>query len=434
MTAEQRKRVFELFTAHAADSLTPDEHAELQETLRRDAEARRLWFVHQDVEMGLHAHLSAEPVVALKPAAKPTRYGWRPLAAAVALVLMGGLWFGLERTKAAAPFATLMATTNARWSDPNVELALSSGERIASALRLESGRAEFQMVDGATVVIEGPASVRFGERKVVFVDQGRVFCKCPTPESRLSVITPQTKVVDLGTEFSVEARADESTRVAVLSGKVDVKSPNAGVLTAGEAVDVRRSSVVRLQPLTPDEMAALMPRVVSAQTAHEGAGQNRLTDPGFEKPLPYALWRGTDDCLEHAPSIGRSGNAVRIRARGKHYPLVKQRVETGEIAGKVVQASVWAMSPADDPISERQFAVLKIAFLDSEGREFACSTRHFLHEGLPRGLYVSAQLAAQVPAGTRKIEVQLMLAASRGTTGSVCFDDASLVVAADAAK
>jgi len=327
-----------------------------------------------------------------------------------------------------------MATTNARWADPNVELALSSGERLAGPLRLESGRAEFQMVDGATVVLDGPASVRFAERKVVFVDEGRVFCQCPTPESRLSVITPQTKVVDLGTEFSVEARADASTRVAVLSGKVDVKSPNAGVLTAGEAVEVRRDVVVRLKPLTPEEMQALMPESVSTTVTHRDGGQNKLADPGLESALPSTLWRGTDECLQSAIAAGRTGNAVRIRAGRKSYPIVKQRVETGDVSGRVVQASVWAMSPADDPLSERQFAVLKIAFLNSAGREFACSARHFLHQGLPPGVYVPAQLAAQAPPGTRSVEVQLMLAASSLKSGSVCFDDASLVVAADAAR
>lgn len=92
MTAEQKKRLFELFTAHAADSLTPDEQAELQETLRHDAEARRLWFVHHDVEMGLHAQLSAEPVVALKTSSKPTSWhAWRPLWAAAAGIVFGML-------------------------------------------------------------------------------------------------------------------------------------------------------------------------------------------------------------------------------------------------------------------------------------------------------------------------------------------------------
>ena len=435
-----------LIHSHLDDALTEPEQAEFESLMIESASARRRFWELAEVH-GLAREAArlawAEDAAHEAPTgfrsegSKLTRWlQWRPLwaAAAAMLVLVGVLWFGVERARTAAPFATLMATTNARWADPNVELALSSGERLAGPLRLESGRAEFQMVDGATVVLDGPASVRFAERKVVFVDEGRVFCQCPTPESRLSVITPQTKVVDLGTEFSVEVRADASTRVAVLSGKVDVKSPNAGVLTAGEAVEVRRDVVVRLKPLTPEEMQALMPESVSTTVTHRDGGQNKLADPGLESALPSTLWRGTDECLQSAIAAGRTGNAVRIRAGRKSYPIVKQRVETGDVSGRVVQASVWAMSPADDPLSERQFAVLKIAFLNSAGREFACSARHFLHQGLPPGVYVPAQLAAQAPPGTRSVEVQLMLAASSLKSGSVCFDDASLVVAADAAR
>ena len=64
MNQDQKNRLFELFTAHAADTLTTAEHDELQSTLRADAEARQLWFVHQDVEMGLRAHPAIEPVAA----------------------------------------------------------------------------------------------------------------------------------------------------------------------------------------------------------------------------------------------------------------------------------------------------------------------------------------------------------------------------------
>ena len=104
------------------------------------------------------------------------------------------------------------------------------------------------------------------------------------------------------------------------------------------------------------------------------------------------------------------------------------------LLGEDERRLLWAMSPPDDPIWERQFAVLKIAFLNAEGREFACSARHFLHQGLPPGVYVPAQLAAQAPPGTRRVEVQLMLAAGNLKSGSLYFDDASLVITTAAAK
>ncbi len=422
--------------------LSEPDSAKLSALLEQSAEARARYWETASIHGLLEHSMQNASLRVVTGQALPTTPGikrwstWRSLAAAALVAFTAlGVWlmFGSSRSTVRS-FATMMVTTNARWSDPNVELALSSGERVPSALRLDSGHAEFQLLDGATVVLDGPASVRFAERKTVFVDEGRVFCKCPTLESRITVVTPQTKVLDLGTEFSVDARADESTRVAVLSGKVQVMSLNAGVLTAGEVVDVKQGQVVRLKPLTNDEITELTREPVRAHAANDGAGQNRLLDPGFEKTLPSAFWRGTDDCLEHAASFGRSGAAARVRAREKHFPLVKQRVDCGDISGRVVHASVWAKSPPDDPISPRQFAVLKLAFLNAEGREFACSTRHFLHYGQPANVYVPAQLTAQAPQGTRFVEVQVMLAAGSQKAGSVCFDDASLAIVADSLK
>ncbi|MCX6848049.1 MAG: hypothetical protein NTY98_03930 [Verrucomicrobia bacterium] len=90
-------RLHVLFAAHSDGRLTAEEHAELQERLRADAEARRLWFVHQDVEDGLHALAQQDGAVDLAaPAANVkaahARRGWlqwRPLTAAAAGLVLG---------------------------------------------------------------------------------------------------------------------------------------------------------------------------------------------------------------------------------------------------------------------------------------------------------------------------------------------------------
>jgi hypothetical protein len=89
MNPDQKKRLSELFTAHAADSLSPEEHAELLSHLRTDAEARQWWFVHQDVEMGLRAQVTAERLTAPKARVSLSWLSWRPLAAAAAGLVIG---------------------------------------------------------------------------------------------------------------------------------------------------------------------------------------------------------------------------------------------------------------------------------------------------------------------------------------------------------
>lgn len=90
MTPEQKNRLFILFAGHAAETLTADEHAELQDTLRSDVEARRLWFVHQDVESGIQSRSAVQTAVVSTKMTKvnPWRQ-WRPLTAAAAGLAIG---------------------------------------------------------------------------------------------------------------------------------------------------------------------------------------------------------------------------------------------------------------------------------------------------------------------------------------------------------
>ena len=53
MTLDQQNHLLELFTAFSQGTLTEGEHQELQAVLRTDVEARRFWFLHQDLELGL---------------------------------------------------------------------------------------------------------------------------------------------------------------------------------------------------------------------------------------------------------------------------------------------------------------------------------------------------------------------------------------------
>lgn len=89
MIPDLKKRLSELFTDQGAASLTREEHSELATHLRSDAKARRWWFVHQDVEVGLHAQARVKQHLA--PRARGTLPGasWRPLIAAAVGIMTG---------------------------------------------------------------------------------------------------------------------------------------------------------------------------------------------------------------------------------------------------------------------------------------------------------------------------------------------------------
>jgi hypothetical protein len=100
------------------------------------------------------------------------------------------------------------------------------------------------------------------------------------------------------------------------------------------------------------------------------------------------------------------------------------------MAGQLVMASVWACVAPGDPLQGNQTAVLKIAFKNEEGRDFAFVCKRFLGPQSEPGRFEKIQVAAFAPEGTARMQLQLMLQADRREAGSVIFDDATVFITA----
>lgn len=430
-----RDALREIMGRFADNGATEEEVGRLETALRTDAALRREYLSYLNLDTALAAGAAAWPETS-----EPTRrLRSRMLVAAAALLLVtiaGTLAWQVRRHGSTMPevrfFATLVAARNVAWSDPNIELALRGGELPEGMLRLEAGTAEFACIDGATVVLQAPAAVQFVGRKQVFVEQGRIFCRCPTPESRLLIETATTEILDLGTEFSVEARTDRSTVVAVLSGEVQVGKSVERRLREGESLEILSNGLLSVRPLSTDEFAELL-RASPAVDEAVRRGHNVLRDPGFEEGLNDRTWNGTDANLRAVPSGGRTGRAVEVAAGGfAHFPQCRQKTEKGDYTGRLIVASAWGAA-GDRSLSPRQSALLKIVFEDESGREIGFAMRSFLGSQSPPNRFERVEAAAIAPAGTKRLQVQLMLRTAGQNSGTVIFDDAGLIVA-DAAS
>jgi hypothetical protein len=69
-----------------------------------------------------------------------------------------------------------------------------------------------------------------------------------------------------------------------------------------------------------------------------------------------------------------------------------------------------------------------MTFFDGADREFAKAERHFLRSSAPRDQWIRGQIAAIAPAGTARVQFQVLLNARGLKTGSLLFSDPSLVV------
>jgi ferric-dicitrate binding protein FerR (iron transport regulator) len=429
-------RLDALLDAYFDGTLSPDDKRELEQGLLDSAENRsRFWqWAEWDAlmnewgeETGSRETGELDPTVCDEPVRRRHRLLATSLLGPMAFGLVGFMvvalvaWFSPPSSQSQGPkMATLVSTINARWSDSATELSLITGEDpTGRLLRLMEGTAEFRTLHGAYVRVEGPAAMRFDGATAIYVESGKVVCRCPTPESRLVVNTDQTRVVDLGTEFTVEARKDQSTRVAVLSGEVKVgPDQSATHLRKGEAAEVRTHGVTLLSPEEVKEMLQNFDQEVEVP----GSEFNWLKNGSFDKPNE-GEWKkvGKHVSIENETLRVSSGPEM-------PWPNARQNIWGDDLSGRVYAASVRAMQPADDPLQSLQFAVLKVNFINQHRKVFAYASKYFQFGGEEVDVFKTAEVAAIAPAGTKGVSLELLINARGQYSGTVIFDDAVLRV------
>jgi hypothetical protein len=344
------------------------------------------------------------------------------------------------------PFAVLNAAVDDVWADSNVGLSLRHGALPRGPIRLESGQVEMLFNSGGTAVIEGPAVFEPISGNALKLSEGAVRCRCPTKGTELRVVTPATIVTDLGTEFVVAVGLNRQTRLAVTEGSVRIDGGGGSRLVhQGEAFVIDQEGwkddigflkdeahVARLR-FADREVFERFPERLADPDMHR-VGSGSLPEMGRMASLdPRATtWMasgGSDGVVRVEPV---QGSAVRIHSRGSVYwPLLLQEVVTDDIGGQLVVFEAVAAQPANDPLSGRQCAIVKVEFFDSHRRMIGDAQRHFLRAGTPVNRYVPGMIAAEAPAGTVAVRVFVLLNAFGGKTGSIIVERASLVVASE---
>lgn len=156
----------------------------------------------------------------------------------------------------------------------------------------DSGILLVEFFDGASILLEGPADVRFLSSNHVFCAKGRLMADVPEQAVGFRIDTPQTGIVDLGTAFEVDVR-DENSFVRVLEGEIELHETAEGTKTLlkGEHALIGTDGIldqlaVNELPTTPVGTAELLERL-------EFEERNRL----FEK------WRNHYQRVNRDPSL-----------------------------------------------------------------------------------------------------------------------------------
>lgn len=160
--------------------------------------------------------------------------------AATVLAVVGGtaFWFGkntVETTNIVdrdgqknesrdplliAGHATLRRSVDLKWSD---DVMFREGDVLPNGrLQFEEGVAEIDFFCGATLVVEGPASLNIESDWSVQINKGRLRANVPPAARGFVIKAAGSEIVDLGTEFALEVKSDNA-RVEVIDGEVKIR-------------------------------------------------------------------------------------------------------------------------------------------------------------------------------------------------------------------
>ncbi len=240
MSPEERNQ---LIDGLIENCISEADFVRLEAELSVDPTARAAYYDRVQLSMALAEHakyMPAKKALARRHGAPP----WMAMAALwVALVGIATLMFWPRRPVAVAKiestangYGALVSQVDAVWSGK--ASALADGALLPSGLvKLESGLAQVELFSGVRLVVEGAAEFEVLSPMEMRLTLGRLRAHVPETAHGFRIQTPEGDVIDLGTEFAVNASA-QSSELHVLQGEVEWHPRTAGMqrMVGGEAL------------------------------------------------------------------------------------------------------------------------------------------------------------------------------------------------------
>ena len=224
------------------ETISPAELERLQDALEQSEAVREEYVRAVSLSESLSEIATSETVVPQVPVDRgeaKRRLAFIQLGlAALVLFAVGSLafWFGHHRgarqdqplaeqpgnaEALIAGHATLRRAIDIQWSG-DVHRYREGDVLPDGRLQFDAGVAEIDFFCGATLIVEGPATLQVKSDWSVEVLQGRLRANVPPAARGFTVNAAGTDIIDLGTEFALHVTAKQA-RVKVLDGEVEIR-------------------------------------------------------------------------------------------------------------------------------------------------------------------------------------------------------------------
>jgi hypothetical protein len=144
------------------------------------------------------------------------------LALSSAALIFLVVYANLVSMKRGIEVATLTDCVQAVWGDPTLSLSKSSRLSTHQRLILSQGVASVKTDQGVSLTIEGPADFELTSGQELLLNYGRLYARVSPEGVGFIVQTPSVKMIDLGTEFGVQADVNGSSELHVMKGAVQL--------------------------------------------------------------------------------------------------------------------------------------------------------------------------------------------------------------------
>jgi hypothetical protein len=105
-------------------------------------------------------------------------------------------------------------------------LTVGSMVRMQDVLAFEQGIVQIATISGSTLVLEGPIDASVADKNRISLRRGKLTGLNKSAGESLIIDSPNSSIVDVGTEFGVSVSEADETDVAVYEGEVRLESPN----------------------------------------------------------------------------------------------------------------------------------------------------------------------------------------------------------------
>lgn len=181
--------------------------------------------------------------------------------------------------------ARITGTQNCLWKNDAHPIGYGSNLVPGQELELLEGIAEITFEDGATVLVESPASFSVQLPHVVDLKSGRMAAVVPKESRGFLVQTPSLSVHDVGTEYGLVARESGASELHVFNGIIKAEVVDSSGKTYSQ-LELNASQAARVNPVatTISEFPANRAAFVRSMVPSSGPQDGLFAYDGFDYP------------------------------------------------------------------------------------------------------------------------------------------------------